>query len=119
MAVRPPASTANGTPAISGDYSTGLSLEQMRAQQNQVRPPRRSAGVVWFGVCVATVVLVALVVFILQNTQEVLVSFLDWQGSVPLALALLIAGTAVGIVALVLGTIRVAQLRRRLARTGR
>ncbi|NDO91450.1 lipopolysaccharide assembly protein LapA domain-containing protein [Cellulosimicrobium composti] len=51
----------------------------------------------------------------LQNTQLVLISFLGWQGSVPLALALLIAGIGVSIVALVVGTLRIHQLRRRLA----
>jgi uncharacterized integral membrane protein len=56
---------------------------------------------------------VALVVFMLQNTQLVLVSFFGMQGSVPLALALLIAGVGVGIIALTAGTIRIGQLRRR------
>lgn len=51
----------------------------------------------------------------LQNTQLAVVSFLGWQGSVPLALALLIAGIGVGIVARVVGTLRIHQLRRRLA----
>lgn len=79
-------------------------------------PPRTRAGATWVGICVGALVLVALIVFMLQNTQQVLVSFLGAQGSVPLALALLIAGVGVGIVALVVGTVRIGQLRRRLTR---
>ena len=60
--------------------------------------------------------LVALIVFMLQNTQLVLVSFLGMQGTVPLAVALLIAGVGVGIIALIIGSVRIAQLRRRLHR---
>jgi lipopolysaccharide assembly protein A len=42
------------------------------------------------------------------------VSFLGWTGTAPLAVALLIAGVAVGLVALVVGTVRITQLRHRL-----
>jgi len=80
------------------------------------KPPRTRAGATWVGICVGALVLVALIVFMLQNTQQVLVAFLGAQGSVPLALALLIAGVGVGIVALIVGTFRIGQLRRRLTR---
>jgi lipopolysaccharide assembly protein A len=51
----------------------------------------------------------------MQNTAPVRVTFLSMEGSVPLAIALLIAGVGVGIVALVIGTVRIGQLRRRLS----
>ncbi|GHH65600.1 LapA family protein [Promicromonospora soli] len=79
------------------------------------RAPRTRAGAAWVGVCIAALVLVALIIFMLQNTELVLVTFLGMQGSVPLALALLIAGIGVGIVAMVIGTIRISQLRRRIS----
>ncbi|MFC7876192.1 hypothetical protein [Isoptericola sp. NPDC057391] len=82
------------------------------------RPLRSRAGAVWVGICIAAIVLVALTVFMLQNTQLVLVSFLGMQGTVPLAVALVVAGVGVGIIALVVGTIRIAQLRRRVQRGG-
>jgi len=65
---------------------------------------------------VAALLLVALIVFMLQNTQLVLVSFLGMQGTVPLAVALLIAGVGVGVIALIIGTVRITQLRRRVRR---
>ncbi len=85
-----------------------------RTSTHQKRAPRSRAGAVWVAICIAALVLVALIIFMLQNTQPVLVSFLGMQGTVPLALALLIAGVGVGIIALIIGTVRIAQLRRRL-----
>jgi uncharacterized integral membrane protein len=79
--------------------------------------PRSRAGAVWVGICIAALLLVALIVFMLQNTQLVLVSFLGMQGTVPLAVALLIAGVGVGIIAMIIGSVRIAQLRRRLHRS--
>jgi lipopolysaccharide assembly protein A len=55
---------------------------------------------------------VVLIVFMLQNTRSVEVTFLWMQGSLPLALALLIAGVGVAIVAMVIGAARMTQLRR-------
>lgn len=74
--------------------------------------PRTRMGATWVGICAASLTLVVLIVFMLQNTRRVEVSFLWMTGSVPLALALLIAGVGVGIVAMVVGTARVTQLRR-------
>ena len=86
------------------------------AAQPAEKTRRSRVGAVWVGICIAAVVLIALIIFILQNTQRVQVTFLSMQGTVPLAIALLIAGIGVGIVALVIGTIRISQLRRRLSK---
>jgi uncharacterized integral membrane protein len=75
---------------------------------------RTRTGSVWVGVCVGALVLVALLVFMLQNTEPVDVSFLGMTGTAPLALVLLIAGLGVGIIALVVGSLRIGQLRRRV-----
>jgi lipopolysaccharide assembly protein A len=82
--------------------------------RRMVKTPRSRAGATWVGISIAALMLIALIVFMLQNTQPVLVTFLTMQGTVSLAIALLIAGIGVGIVALVIGTIRIGQLRRRL-----
>ncbi|CAL8977788.1 hypothetical protein CELL_02662 [Cellulomonas sp. T2.31MG-18] len=82
--------------------------------------PRRSRiGAAWVGLVVGALVLVALIVFMLQNTAPVQVTFLGMRGTAPLALTLLIAGIGVGVVALVVGSIRIGQLRHRLGVEGR
>ncbi|TDC50935.1 DUF1049 domain-containing protein [Jiangella ureilytica] len=74
-------------------------------------PARVSAA--WAGSCVAALILVILIAFMLQNTSRVDVAFLWLEGSVPLALALLIAGVGAGLVVAVVGAARITQLRRR------
>jgi putative membrane protein len=76
------------------------------------RVPGTRVSAAWIGVCAATLLLVVLIVFMLQNTGSVQVTFLWMHGTLPLALALLIAGVGVAIVAMVIGTARITQLRR-------
>ena len=82
------------------------------------RVPRTRTGAAWLGICTAAVVLVVLIVFMLQNTRSVEVTFLWMHGSVPLALALLTAGVGVAVLAMAVGEARIGQLRR-LARRHR
>ena len=77
---------------------------------------RTRVSAAWVGSWVAAVILVILMVFMLQNTSQVDVTFLWLEGSVPLALALLIAGVGAGIVVAVVGAARITQLRRRLSK---
>jgi len=80
--------------------------------------PRTRWSAAWVGICAAALVSVALIVFMLQNTRSVEVSFLWLEGTLPLALALLIAAVGAAILTMVAGTARIGQLRR-LARRRR
>jgi uncharacterized integral membrane protein len=88
--------------------------ESVAAPKDPLRRSRTSGA--WTAVIVAAVVLVLLVVFIVQNTQDVHISFLGWDGTVPLAVALLIAAVAGVVLTAVVGTLRIWQLRRRVRR---
>lgn len=61
--------------------------------------------------------LVLLIIFIAQNTQKVHVSFLGWDGTTPLAVALLIAAVGGILVTAFAGLLRIWQLRRRVRRS--
>jgi uncharacterized integral membrane protein len=76
----------------------------------------RTSGV-WIAVVALAVVLILLVVFIAQNTQDVHVSFLGWDGEAPLAVTLLVAAIAGIVLTAVAGSLRIFQLRRRVRRT--
>jgi uncharacterized integral membrane protein len=76
------------------------------------RVPRTRTGAAWLGICTAAVVFVVLIVFMLQNTRSVEVTFLWMHGSVPLALALLVAAVGTAILAMAVGAARITQLRR-------
>jgi uncharacterized integral membrane protein len=72
--------------------------------------------VAWAGIWTGTVVFIALIVFMLQNTRSVEIFFLGMHGTLPLAMALLIATVGGILLTLVVGTARITQLRHRLAR---
>jgi putative membrane protein len=73
--------------------------------------PRTRTGAAWVGVCAAAVIAIALIVFMVQNTGVVEVSFLWMSTSTSLALMLLIAAVGGILLTLVLGTARITQLR--------
>jgi uncharacterized integral membrane protein len=76
------------------------------------RTPRTRTGAAWFGICAAALLFVVLIVFMLQNTRSAQVSFLWMDGSLPLALALLIAAVGAALLTMVVGAARITQLRR-------
>lgn len=88
-------------------------------QRTPKDPLRRSrTGGAWVGVVVSALLLVVLVIFIAQNTEDAQISFLWWEGSAPLAVALLIAAVTGIVITALIGTLRIWQLRRRVRRGG-
>jgi lipopolysaccharide assembly protein A len=84
------------------------SAEPTRAQHT-IGPTRTS--MVWTMVAIGVVVLVAILVFILQNGQRARVRFLMANGTLPLGVALLFAALLGALLVLVAGAARVLQLR--------
>jgi uncharacterized integral membrane protein len=84
----------------------------------QAKDPLRGskASGVWVAVVVLVVLLILLAIFVLQNTQQVEVSFLGFDGEAPLAATLLIAVAAGALIAVAAGSLRILQLRRRVRR---
>ena len=95
----------------------GSETTDSRAKSDDPLRGSRTSGT-WLAVVTAGVLLVLLIVFIAQNTREVNVSFLGFDGRTPLAVALLIAAAAGLLIATITGTLRIWQLRRRVRRTG-
>jgi uncharacterized integral membrane protein len=71
------------------------------------------------GVLPALVVLAVGLVFVLQNLQHTRVSFFTASGTVPLAVALFAAFALGATVVLLLGSVRIVQLRKALHRKRR
>jgi uncharacterized integral membrane protein len=90
------------------------STQTERADGDPLRRSRTSAA--WFAVVALALLLLLLIVFIAQNTQSVEVSFLGWNGQAPLAVSLLIASLVGILLAVVAGSLRILQLRRRVRR---
>jgi uncharacterized integral membrane protein len=84
------------------------------SEPQRVRGTR--TGRVWVGVCAATLITVALIIFMVQNTHTVQVTFLGLTGSTSLALMLLIAAVGGILLTLILGSARILQLRHAVRR---
>jgi uncharacterized integral membrane protein len=87
------------------------------------KAPVTRAAVVWVAVAVGLLVLVLLIIFFIQNQDQVLVRFLGFEGSLALGLTLFIAAVGGGILVALAGSARIVQLRlqdhrrRRLAKS--
>jgi uncharacterized integral membrane protein len=73
---------------------------------------RTGTSMAWMGAIFAAVVLAGLIVFIAQNSGQVHITFLAFHARFALGLALLIAALVGGVLVLVLGSLRMLQLRR-------
>jgi uncharacterized integral membrane protein len=92
-----------------------LRAELDRRQSDDPLRGSRTSGF-WIAVAALGLVFILLVIFIAQNTRDTTVSFLAWDGQVPVAVALLIASAAGLFLATVAGSLRILQLRRRVRR---
>jgi uncharacterized integral membrane protein len=87
------------------------------ADDQGAKPPRQTvAGRVWVSIGFAVVLLVLLIIFIAENSRDVTISFLGANGTLSLALAMLIAAVAGALITLLVGTTRILQLRREVHR---
>lgn len=75
-------------------------------------PPKTRTGTAFKVVAAGAVVLVLLLVFILENTQSVKVSYFGATGHLALGVALLLAAVGGALLVALLGTARIFQLRR-------
>lgn len=75
---------------------------------------RGKISAAWTGAVVAAVLLIALIIFMAQNSRRVSIHFLGFAGHISLALALLIAAVGSVLLVAIPGSIRILQLRRAL-----
>lgn len=85
--------------------------ERPKTQPSRNQPAPRNPTT-WAGVAFGLILLTVLLVFILQNLQEVKVSFFWVNWRAPLAVDLLFATVLGGLVVFTAGSVRILQLRR-------
>src|SRR4051794_760710 len=108
----PDAAPVDEAPAPFSEAPAGQVNPSPPSEPQRVRGTR--TGRVWVGVCAAALITVALIIFMVQNTHTVQVTFLGLTGSTSLALMLLIAAVGGILLTLVLGSARILQLRHSL-----
>lgn len=70
------------------------------------------AAATWTGLVIGALVLVLLLVFILQNLDQVTLNVFVWEFSLPLGVSLLLAAIAGALIMALAGGVRIAQIRR-------
>lgn len=108
----PAAGSTGGAPATKPATGTSTPTSSKGKGKDPLRGSRASGA--WVFVVVLVLLLALLAIFVLQNTQDVEVSFLSWTGTAPLAATLLIATAAGLLIAVMAGSIRILQLRHRM-----
>jgi putative membrane protein len=83
-----------------------------------VKPPRTRVSAAFNGFVAGAIVLMLLLIFILENTRSVKITFLGASGHLALGIALLLAAVGGALVVGVLGTARITQVRRHAKRHG-
>jgi uncharacterized integral membrane protein len=87
------------------------------ADQDSAPPPESAvkytrAASLWSSLTMGFLILIVLLIFITQNTTSVQLAFLNWRGSLPLGVAILLAAVGGGLITVLAGTARIYQLRR-------
>jgi uncharacterized integral membrane protein len=95
-------------PVLAPEHTPELTGEPAPA----AKVPHTRAGAAWAALITAALLAVLLIIFLVQNTRSTEISFLWMTTSTPLAVALLIAAVGSVLLTLILGTARIAQLRR-------
>lgn len=99
------------TPVDAGTTAPADSSTASREPAEPTKPGVTRAGMVWVAVVASLVILTLLIIFILQNQDQVVVSYFGLAGNLPLGMALFIASVAGGALVAAAGGVRILQLR--------
>jgi uncharacterized integral membrane protein len=102
--------------AIAGqpDFAPSASTPLVAGQPT---PKHSRTGAAWVALIVAAIVFVFLLVFVVQNPDDVQVRYFGFEGTLSLGVAMLFAAVAGALTAGLLGTVRILQLRSKARRT--
>ncbi|MEU0546141.1 lipopolysaccharide assembly protein LapA domain-containing protein [Nocardia sp. NPDC005978] len=80
---------------------------------------RTRAGSIWVSLTAGGLFGVALLIFVVQNTESVRLGFLGWHFNLPIGVAILVAAVVGLLVMAVAGSIRIIQLRQAFSKLNR
>jgi uncharacterized integral membrane protein len=100
-----------GVAAPSDAQATGSATTQAPPATTQAPVQRTRAASFWVSVVVTALLLIALIVFLAQNSRQISIHFLGWSGQISQAVALLIAAVCGALVVAIPASIRIVQLR--------
>lgn len=110
----PTTSTVNAPtvpPTGRKDASPTLSTSEKPAKTSS------KVGMTWVFLLLGMLLLILLLVFVLQNLDRVSMTLFTWQTSFPLGVGMLLAAIAGALIMALIGSVRIIQLRRQVARS--
>jgi uncharacterized integral membrane protein len=98
----------------------GLAPTELSAVESPDAPRlgRTRISAAWFGIVATALVPVLLLIFILQNTRSVKITYVTASGTIPVGVALLFAAIGGLLLAGLMASLRIWQLHHRLAQGG-
>ena len=93
------------------DASPHLSISEKPAKTSS------KVGATWVFLFLGMLLLILLLVFVLQNLDQVSMTLFTWQMSFPLGVGMLLAAIAGALIMALIGSVRIIQLRRQVARS--
>ncbi|MGO3087121.1 MAG: LapA family protein [Corynebacterium flavescens] len=91
-----------------------LQKEQEKQEHKAQKVQGSLAASTWVGLIVGFLLLILLIVFIMQNQQQVPMNFLKWSGEFPAGVAYLIFAVAGALLMALVGGLRMLELRRQV-----
>ena len=104
--IEPPLAASKGTPPD----PTATPGEYLMSPQSAVKFTRAAA--LWSALIVGFLILILLLVFIMQNTDDTTIHLFVWEWNLPVGVAILLAAVCGGLLTVAAGTARIIQLRR-------
>lgn len=101
-----------------GGAETPPAAEASPVREPDGEIPRSKTAVAWNSLIAGSIVLILLLVFILENTESVKIAYFGVGFHLPLGVALLLAAIGGALLAGIVGTARMLQLRRHARRSG-
>ena len=113
---RPAAAPPSSDPPTGPETAAGPTTGSAAQAPAKGEIPRTRTAIAWNTLIAGAVVLILLLVFILENTQSVKISYFGASFHMPLGVALLLAAIGGALLVGIVGTARIMQLRRRVRR---
>jgi uncharacterized integral membrane protein len=115
----PGANESAGAESLSAGATDRSAIAPSEDEQVPATPPRTRTSAAFQGFVAGALVLILLLIFILENTQSIKVSYFGAGGHLPLGVALLLAAVGGALLVGILGAARIAQVRRHAKRRAR
>ena len=116
-------SPAPGAPTTSTVNAPALPPKGRTDATASVAPSEKPAktsskvGATWVFLFLGMLLLILLLAFVLQNLNQVSMTLFTWQMSFPLGVGMLLAAIAGALIMALIGSVRIIQLRRQVARS--